>query len=211
MDRFVTASSNLDLKVLGHASLMMLYRGAVIHVDPYSEVADYAHLPMADLILITHHHSDHLDLDAITQIAKPDTVVVGSQLVTRQLPGALSLSNGDQMEWMDVSITAVPAYNILQMRSPGEPYHIPGEGNGYVLELDGVRIYIAGDTEMIPEMEQLSKIDIAFLPKNLPYTMSDVMFVEAARAIRPRVLYPYHYFEIDREALTASLPQMMLR
>ena len=97
------------------------------------------------------------------------------------------------------------------MRSPGVPFHIRGEGNGYLLEIERLRIYIAGDTELIPEMEHLGPIDIAFLPKNLPYTMSDQMFIEAARLIRPAVLYPYHYFEIDRTALQAALPDIKIR
>ena len=86
-----------------------------------------------------------------------------------------------------------------------------GEGNGYLLEIERLRIYIAGDTELIPEMEHLGPIDIAFLPKNLPYTMSDQMFIEAARLIRPAVLYPYHYFEIDRTALQEALPDIKIR
>ena len=97
------------------------------------------------------------------------------------------------------------------MRSPGVPFHIRGEGNGYLLEIERLRIYIAGDTELIPEMEHLGPIDIAFLPKNLPYTMSDQMFIEAARLIRPAVLYPYHYFEIDRTALQEALPDIKIR
>lgn len=91
------------------------------------------------------------------------------------------------------------------MRSPGVPFHIKGEGNGYLLEVANLRIYIAGDTELIPEMEKLGPVDIAFLPKNLPYTMSDQMFVETARLIRPTYLYPYHYFEVDRETLQKAL------
>lgn len=97
------------------------------------------------------------------------------------------------------------------MRSPGVPFHIKGEGNGYLLEVANLRIYIAGDTELIPEMEKLGPVDIAFLPKNLPYTMSDQMFVETARLIRPTYLYPYHYFEVDRETLQKALPAIRIR
>lgn len=209
MDRYRTAQGDVDLSRLGHASLMFLWQGLVIHVDPYSAVYDYARLPHADLLLITHHHSDHFDLRAIAQVCKSDTTVVSSQLVADKLRGALAMSNGEKVQWGGVRITALPAYNRLHMRHPNEPYHIPGEGNGYLLELAGLRIYIAGDTELIPEMDHLGRIDIAFLPKNLPYTMSDEMFVAAARRIRPRFLYPYHYFDLDTHMLQGALPRQV--
>lgn len=197
---------------LGHASLLILWRGMVIHVDPYSAVCDYSTQPQADMVLITHHHADHFDAQAIEQVSKRDTAVVASALVAACVPGAQALSNGDTMMWNGVGVRAVPAYNILQMRHPGEPFHIPGEGNGYLLELSGLRIYVAGDTELIAEMHHLGVVDIAFLPKNLPYTMSDPMFVQAAEVIRPSFLYPYHYDDLDFHALRRQLPtEVVLR
>ena len=201
-DQYLTEEKTLETTCLGHAALMFRFGDEIIHVDPYGDVADYSRLPKADLILITHHHGDHFDTLAIEDIEKPTTQIVASERVVRELGKGTALRNGAR---------AVPAYNRVSMRSPGEPFHIKGEGNGYILEVGHLRIYIAGDTELIPEMENLGRIDIAFLPKNLPYTMSDQMFVEAARLIRPASLYPYHYFEVDRIALQKALPDIRIR
>jgi L-ascorbate metabolism protein UlaG (beta-lactamase superfamily) len=115
------------------------------------------------------------------------------------------MANGETIKVDDLIIEAVPAYNIVHMRSQGVPYHSKGEGNGYVLTLGDKRVYIAGDTENIPEMKNLKNIDIAFLPMNLPYTMTPEMVADAARAIRPRILYPYHYGETDPNELVNLL------
>ena len=179
-DTYPTTDKTLEVTYIGHASVMFRYGDEIIHVDPYGDIADYSGLPKADLILITHHHGDHL-------------------------------KNGEETAWNEFRIRATAAYNRIAMRSPGVPFHIKGEGNGYLLEVANLRIYIAGDTELIPEMEKLGPVDIAFLPKNLPYTMSDQMFVETARLIRPTYLYPYHYFEVDRETLQKALPAIRIR
>ena len=210
-DQYLTRDKTLEVTCVGHASIMMRYGEQIIHVDPYGDVADYGQLPDADLILITHHHGDHFDTLAIAEIERPTTQIIGSPTVIRELKRGKALRNGSQTVWNEIPIRAVPAYNRISMRSPGVPFHIRGEGNGYLLEIERLRIYIAGDTELIPEMEHLGPIDIAFLPKNLPYTMSDQMFIEAARLIRPAVLYPYHYFEVDRTALQEALPDNKIR
>ncbi len=210
-DQYLTEEKTLEATCLGHAALMFRFGDEIIHVDPYGDVADYSRLPKADLILITPHPGDHFDTLAIEDIEKPTTQIIASERVVRELGKGTALRNGGRARWREFGIEAVPAYNRVSMRSPGEPFHIKGEGNGYILEVGHLRIYIAGDTELIPEMENLGRIDIAFLPKNLPYTMSDQMFVEAARLIRPASLYPYHYFEVDRIALQKALPDIRIR
>jgi len=115
------------------------------------------------------------------------------------------MANGDRRTFMGIAVEAVPAYNLRHERSPGRPYHPKGDGNGYVVTLGGLRIYVAGDTEDTPEMRALKNIDVAFLPMNLPYTMTPEMVADAARAFAPKVLYPYHFGDTDPKRLTALL------
>jgi L-ascorbate metabolism protein UlaG (beta-lactamase superfamily) len=107
------------------------------------------------------------------------------------------MKNGDRQEFNNIVVEAVPAYNIINERAPGQPFHPKGEGNGYVLTIGGKRFYVAGDTENTPEMKSLKKIDVAFLPMNLPYTMTPEMVADAAKAFKPKILYPYHTGETD--------------
>jgi len=106
----------------------------------------------------------------------------------------------------ELKIEAVPAYNLVHMRSEGKPFHPKGEGNGYVITFGDKRVYVAGDTENTPEMKKLEKIDVAFLPMNLPYTMTLEMVADAAKAFRPKILYPYHYGETDTSKIV-ELPK----
>ena len=115
------------------------------------------------------------------------------------------LKNGDKLTCRGINVEAVPAYNVKRFRSNGKPYHIKGEGNGYILTIGGFRIYFAGDTEFIPEMKAAKGVDIAFLPKNEPYTMLDDEFIMAANFIKPKNLFPIHYFEIDPKILQKGL------
>lgn len=204
-DTFKTPQGDLVITFLGHGTLMMTFGGKVVHVDPVSKEADYSKLPKADLVLITHEHSDHLDMKAIEKIRKPDTRFVVTEKVAQQLKGATVMKNGDTRTIDGIRIEAVPAYNIKHMRSPGVPFHPRGEGNGYIATFGDKRVYIAGDTENTPEMKALKVIDIAFLPMNLPYTMTPEMVADAAKAFRPKVLYPYHFGDTDVKKLQALL------
>ena len=124
----------------------------------------------------------------------------------------ITLSNGEAAEYGGtIRIEAVEAYNLVRERAPGQPFHPKGAGNGYILTLDGKRIYIAGDTELTPEMRKINFIFIAFLPLMLPYTMAETEFIEAAKIIEPEFLYPYHYSSLDRKALQAALPNVVIR
>ena len=204
-DTIPASSGNLMITFLGHSSLMFTFDSTVVHVDPYSKVANYSALPDADLVLITHHHQDHLDTAALNQVLKQGTVILGSQTVAGSVKDAIVMKNGDSKTIKGVGINAVPAYNIVHKRDNGQPFHPKGEGNGYIIIIKGKKIYIAGDTENIPEMKQFKEIDIAFLPVNLPYTMTPEMAADAARAIRPKILYPYHYGDTEIPRLTELL------
>ncbi|MBM3293748.1 MAG: MBL fold metallo-hydrolase [Candidatus Aminicenantes bacterium] len=204
-DTFKTDRGDLEITFIGHGSLAFNWAGKVVHVDPVSAEADYAKLAKADLIIVTHDHYDHLDLKAAALLTKTGTAYVADPGAGEQLEGATILRNGDSAEVLGVKIEAVPAYNLVHMRAPGQPFHPKGVGNGYVLTFGGTRVYIGGDTENIPEMKTLRDIDIAFLPMNLPYTMTPEMVADAARMFKPRVLYPYHTGETDTSKLRTLL------
>lgn len=206
-DIFSTSKGPLKITFFGHASLMLEWAGQIIQVDPVSQFADYSQLPKADLILVTHDHYDHCDPKAINLLSHEKTLVILTQKCSPKFTGGKIMTNGETIKFKDITIEAVPAYNIVHMRSQGVPYHPKGEGNGYVITLDDKRIYIAGDTENIPEMKNLKNIDLAFLPMNLPYTMTPEMVADAARAIKPKILYPYHYGDTDPNQLVDLLKE----
>jgi L-ascorbate metabolism protein UlaG (beta-lactamase superfamily) len=204
-DVIPTDSGDLTIRFVGHGTLMFRYGGDVIHVDPVSREADYGTMPKADLILVTHEHGDHLDADAIQAIRHEGTAVVVSKSCSEILENAVVMENGDVATVGGYRVEALPAYNLVHMRGSGRPYHPKGNGNGYVITFGDVRVYVAGDTEDTPEMKALEDIDIAFLPMNLPYTMTPEMVADAARAFRPKILYPYHYGDSDTGELLALM------
>ena len=204
-DKIKTSGGDLVITFIGHGTLMMSWGGKIIHVDPVLHMADYAKLPKADLILITHEHSDHFDLRAIDLVKTAKTKIVANENVAKQLSKIIMMKNGDIQILEGFRIEAVPAYNIEHMRTPGVPFHPKGAGNGYIVTCGDKRVYIAGDTENTPEMKNLKRIDVAFLPMNLPYTMTPEMVADAAKAFRPKILYPYHYGSTDTAKLSALL------
>ena len=204
-DVLPTAAGDLKITFIGHASLMFEFGGKVIYNDPAGQYGDFSGLPKADLILAAHEHGDHFDLETIRKISKNGTKVVMTPLCAAQLPGGIVLKNGESATVEGILIEAVPAYNLVHMRSPGVPYHPKGIGNGYVLAFGDKRVYVAGDTENIPEMKALGRIDVAFLPMNLPYTMTPEMTADAARMVKPKILYPYHTTDTDTSKLQPLL------
>ena len=192
-----TSAGDLTITFVGHGTLMFAHGGKVIHVDPVGREADYSEMPDADLILVTHRHGDHLDTEAIGLISTAATRVVVSLDCGDAVEGALTLENGDSEVVQGFAVEAVPAYNIVHKRDNGQPFHPKGDGNGYVIAFGDLRVFVAGDTENTPEMKALENIDIAFLPMNLPYTMTPEMVADAARAFRPKILYPYHFGRTD--------------
>src|SRR5208283_1324911 len=183
----------------------MTYGNTVIHVDPVGQYADYSALPRADIVLVTHEHSDHLDPEAIGAVRKETTTVIVASKCAGRVPGAVVLHNDDSKSVNGIRIEAVPAYNVKHMRAPGSPFHARGSGNGYVLTLGERKVYVAGDTENTREMKALKGIDIAFLPMNLPYTMTPEMVFDAAAAFRPKILYPYHLGDTDTTKIQSLL------
>ncbi|UCG92239.1 MAG: MBL fold metallo-hydrolase [candidate division WOR-3 bacterium] len=194
-DVIETSAGDLEVTFIGHGTLMFSLGGKVIHIDPWSRLADYSKLPKADLIFLTHHHADHLDPVALEHIRTDSTVVVLTELCAKTVDNSVIMKNGDEQSFIGIDVVAVPAYNLIHKRESGEFYHPKGEGNGYVFTFGDTRVYIAGDTENTPEMKTLENIDYAFLPMNLPYTMTPEMVADAVNAFQPKVLYPYHYGE----------------
>jgi len=204
-DTISTSAGNVQITFIGHATLVMEWGGKVIHVDPVGQYADYSQMPKADLVLITHEHGDHMDAKALAAIRTDKTIVVTTETCASQLGGGTVMANGDTKNVLGIDIEAVPAYNLVHKRDNGAPYHPKGRGNGYILTIGGTVLYIAGDTENTPEMKALSGIDIAFLPMNLPFTMTPEMVADAAKAFKPKVLYPYHFGETDTSKIVALL------
>jgi L-ascorbate metabolism protein UlaG (beta-lactamase superfamily) len=194
-DEFQTAAGLLKIAFLGHGTLMLNCAGTVLHIDPVSMYADYAAMPKADVILITHEHGDHLDAKAIQAVTTSRTVLLVNQASEKNLRNATVIKNGEAKTVAGIAIEAVPAYNLEK------PFHPKGNGNGYLISWGGKRIYVAGDTENVPEIKALKNIDIAFLPMNLPYTMTPEQVFDVAKAMKPRVLYPYHFGNSDMNAL----------
>lgn len=231
--RYETESFRTDggipvvITLIKHGSLEIRFGERSIQVDPvagYGKTTDYAaEFPKADLILVTHEHGDHLDPTALAVLTGPQTRLLVNGSSADKLSGAEGIpipevvKNGDARIIAfgarpessvlpgDVIVEAVPAYNTTPGR---EKFHPKGNGNGYVLTLDGLRIYIAGDTEDIPEMAGLKDIDIAFLPVNQPYTMTPDQCVRAAECFRPKILIPYHFGETDLGGLPSKLSGM---
>jgi L-ascorbate metabolism protein UlaG (beta-lactamase superfamily) len=204
-DIIKTSAGNLEITFIGHGTLMFTFGGKVIHVDPWTQLADYSKLPKADLILITHEHRDHLDLKAVEILRQDRTAIVCPKISAEQVKGATVMINGDVKTIEGLTIKAVPAYNLVHKRDTGQPFHPKGDGNGYIVTFGDKNVYVAGDTENIPEMKALKEIDIAFLPMNLPPTMTPEMVTDAALAFKPKILYPYHFGETDASKILALL------
>ncbi len=208
VDVFTTpGGKTVKFYALIHASIRIEYDGWQIYVDPVTKLGqrtiDYTAMPKADGILVTHEHGDHFDSEAIQLLSHDNTYFVANRRCTDMYGSGYTVSNGDYYRATeDVRLEVVPAYNTTPGR---EQFHPKGRDNGYILTLDGLRIYIAGDTEDIPEMQDIRNIDIAFLPCNQPYTMTTDQLVRAAKIIRPKVLFPYHYGQTDVSGLPAQL------
>lgn len=204
-DVIKTDVGELKITFIGHGTLMMECGGKVIHIDPWTKLADYSKQPKADMVLITHSHYDHLDVRAIDLIKKADTQIIFAKSCEGKVAGGMLMENGQTKDIAGFKIEAIPAYNLVHKRADDKPYHPKGVSNGYIITFGKTRVYVAGDTENTPEMKALKNIDIAFLPMNLPYTMTPVMVVDAVRAFGPKILYPYHYGETNTNKLLALL------
>lgn len=197
-DTVPTSRGPLVVLPVDHASLVLFWDNRTIYVDPVGGAGPYVGLPAADLVVVTHTHGDHLHADTLQSVVDEHTAMVMPLAVAEGLAGSgvtdvvedHVLENGDTIGIDDITVEAVPMYNLTPERLR---YHEKGVGNGYVLDLDGTRVYISGDTEDTPEMRALRDIDLAFLCMNLPYTMTPGQAASAALEFQPRVVYPYHY------------------
>ena len=207
-DVFKTKSGKeVKFHALVHASIRIQYDGKEIQIDPVTKlgnkVIDYAAMPKADYLLVTHEHGDHFNQEAIKTLSSAKTRLIMNQRCADMYGSGEVMKNGDKLQIADdFTIEAVPAYNTSEGRTQ---FHPKGRDNGYILTIDGLRIYIAGDTEDIPEMSVIKDIDIAFLPCNQPYTMTMEQLVRAARTIKPKVVFPYHYGQTDVSGIPSQL------
>jgi L-ascorbate metabolism protein UlaG (beta-lactamase superfamily) len=178
--------TDVTIVPITHATLQVRHGGDVIDVDPVSGV-DYGSLPPATIVLVTDIHDDHFDTRGIGAVMGPHAQVIGPAVIPSP-PRTVLMANGDKKKVGAVSIEAVPMYNV-----GGVTYHIKGRGNGYVIGIGGKRLYIAGDTACTPEMRALAHIDVAFIPMNLPYTMSPADAADCVKSFKPAIVFPYHY------------------
>src|SRR5437762_2207979 len=193
-DRMATSDGDLIIHPINHATFVMAWKDKTIYVDPVRGGKRFDGLPKPDLVLVTDIHGDHLDAGTLEAVAG-GAIIVAPAVVAEKLPDKLRkqttvLANGETKSVADVSVEAVPMYNLTADRLK---FHNKGRGNGYVVALGGKRVYISGDTEDIPEMRALKNIDVAFVCMNLPYTMTVEQAANAVREFKPKIVYPYHY------------------
>ena len=205
-DRFPADKGDIEITTFLHSSIQIEHAGTVIHVDPWS-LSDLASARRADLILVTDDPAHHLDVKAIAQLRKPGAPVIIPESGKKAVPDGIVLANGAATTQTGVKVESIAAYDM----TPGEPYHPKGEANGYLIELGGKRIYVVGVTECVPEVRAVKNVDIAFMPVNLPVgRMAVPAAVECTKALRPKVVYPYHYDQeyaanIGRGAAASSI------
>src|ERR1700753_546000 len=189
---FPTQTQVVRITPIYHAAAKITAGRDIIYIDP-AKPAKIDGMGPGDLILITDIHGDHMDADDVAKLSKNGTMVIAPAAVAKTITQARVLANGESTRWRDWKITAVPMYNINHNQPNGQPYHDKGRGNGYVLNFGGKNFYFAGDTEGTPEMRALKNIDVAFIPMNLPYTMTPAEAADAVKAFHPKIAIPYHY------------------
>lgn len=193
-DHIQTDSGDVVIQPINHATFVMSWGTNILYFDPINAASRYAHLPKATVLFITHQHSDHYSYSTITNVITDRTKIIVSRIVWQQSSfapltnRAILLTNWASTTVNGIYVEAIPAYNLTTQN------HLKGDGNGYVLTIGNKRFYISGDTEDIPEMRALQNIDVAFLAMNKPYTMSVDQASSAARAFKPKIVYPFHYY-----------------
>ncbi|HEY4202495.1 MAG TPA: MBL fold metallo-hydrolase [Devosiaceae bacterium] len=205
-DTVKTPDGDIVIQPINHASLVLRFGTLTVYCDPVGNPDLYKALPRPDLILITHEHGDHLNAETLAALVAADTAIIGAKLALSQLQGDLAarstvIAQGETQTFKGLRIEAIPAHNLAEER---QKFHPKGVGNGYILSLGGKRLYVSGDTEDVPEMLALKDIDVAFLPMNLPYTMTGKQAADATRIFRPRIVYPFHYLDGGEEKVFAE-------
>jgi len=185
----------LNIEPVEHATMVMNWDEAVIYVDPVGGSTAFEGFTKPNIILVTDIHQDHLNNETLMAVTTDSTQIIVPQAVADKLPKDIKgivtvVNNGSTINKMDFTIEAIPMYNL---RKEALKFHEKGRGNGYIIEKNGKRVYISGDTEDIPEMRNLKNIDIAFICMNLPYTMPVEAAANAVLEFQPKTVYPYHY------------------
>jgi L-ascorbate metabolism protein UlaG (beta-lactamase superfamily) len=204
-DKIPATGGDITIAPINHATLQITHGAHVINVDPVAAAGSYEGLAPPTIILITDIHADHLDVPMVATLRTPSTKVIAPQAAAAQLKTPIVMANGETKTVDGLTIEAVPMYNLTRGPGPGQLYHDKGRGNGYIITIGGKRIYIAGDTEGIPEMRALKNIDVAFIPMNLPYTMTPAEAADAVKAFKPKIVYPYHYKGQNPDEFAAAL------
>jgi len=215
-DKIKTTKGDLEVHPVRHGTVVFKWNGKTVFVDPVGGAALFKSHGTPDLVLVTDIHGDHFNKDTLMEIVMDKTVVITPEAVAALAPEGLkkritTLANGGSVEKLGVKIDAVPMYNLTPARLR---FHNKGRGNGYVMTFGGKRVYVSGDTEDIPEMRSLKKIDAAFVCMNLPYTMTPEQAADAVREFKPKVVYPYHYRGSDTakfKKLVADASEVRLR
>lgn len=188
----------ISLRLLGHASFQIKASGKIIYIDlkKYGKVVEPSE--KADIVLVTHGHSDHCSPDKIMKVQKENTVIIAPDNCSKRFRGDVrSLKPGEETEIDGIEIRAVKAYNHKRFKPSGKPWHPQGYGVGYLIKAEDKIIYHAGDTDLIPEMKKLGGVDVALLPTGDKYTMDNAEAAEAALLIKPKVAVPMHTWEKD--------------
>ena len=194
-----TMPNDIQVIPISHASMILSWDGVAIYTDPsmykVSNSNIFAEKPAPDIILFTDIHQDHFDIETLQMVSKEKTIIIAPKAVADELPEEMKnrtviIGNSETINQIGFKIEAMPAYNIPESSAA---FHPRGRGNGYVVEKDGARVYISGDTSGIPEMKNLKNIDMAFIAMNLPYTMSVEEAADAVLVFKPKKVYPYHY------------------
>ena len=205
-DTLSASGGDIQITPIMHSSVQLEYAGKVIQIDPVATY-DNVELPLlgkfdalkpADLILITDIHPENLDIAEITKLRKTGAPVVmpaaaATEAGTKIPAPTVVMANGDNKNVADVGVEVVPMYNMQHGPKAGELYHPKGRGNGYIITLGGKRLYFMGDTECTPEAKAAKDIDVAFIPMNMPQTMTPGDAAECIKAFQPKIAYPYHY------------------
>lgn len=204
-------ATNIDINPISHATAVINWGETTIYLDPVGGAEAFSGMDSPDMVLITDVHEDHMSAETLGALNLKNVSIIAPQAVKEQLPDSLAnkitvMNNGENLTKSGISIKAIPMYNL---REEAKQYHPKGRGNGYVLEQNGKRVYIAGDTEDIPEMRNLQNIDIAFVPMNLPYTMPVDAAADAVLEFAPDKVYPYHFRGQDGKADVQKFKKMV--
>ena len=193
----ITIEDNSKVKVtpISHATAVIGFNDQIIFLDPTGGADAFLGFSKPNYVLITDIHGDHMNIGTLNQLDLVDATIIAPEAVAKEIRAVnakevIIINNGEEKSFDGFKVEAIPMYNL---REEALKFHQKGRGNGYVLTVDGERVYFSGDTEDIPEMRNLENIDKAYVCMNLPYTMTVDSAADAVLAFKPKKVYPYHY------------------